>query len=208
MLGPICCKSYNVNGDHQILIFLLVQKNINSLLPLYTWFLTSIPAEIWFFKSSDRGCRTKGPLPNLRRLTVHRVPEGDTSRGPYLPCKIYSLALACIRVIIHLRFFAPAMIEPTYMRSAMQVFQIFATRRFRDIYFWTSLGYYWRLIYKVRIIWQIFWNFFNEELDITAGFEFEHYNLFFSYKSNLSCPVEGYFEMSEQTDYTIRGTSV
>ena len=23
------------------------------------------------FKSSDRGCRTKGPLPNLGRLTVH-----------------------------------------------------------------------------------------------------------------------------------------
>jgi hypothetical protein len=46
MLGPICCKSYNVNGDHQLLIFLLVQKNIYSILPLYTRFLTSIPAEI------------------------------------------------------------------------------------------------------------------------------------------------------------------
>jgi hypothetical protein len=71
MLGPICCKSYNVNGDHQLLTFLLVQKKMYSLLPLNTRFLTSIPAEIWFFKSSDRGCRTKGPLPNLGRLTVY-----------------------------------------------------------------------------------------------------------------------------------------
>ena len=30
MLGPICCKSYNVNGDPQLLNFFLVQKNIYS----------------------------------------------------------------------------------------------------------------------------------------------------------------------------------
>jgi hypothetical protein len=71
MLGPICCKSYNVNGDPQLSIFLLVQKNIYSLLPLCTRSLTSVLAEIWFFKTSNRGCRTKGPLPNLGRLTVY-----------------------------------------------------------------------------------------------------------------------------------------
>ena len=36
MLGPNCCKSYNVNGDPQLFIFLLVQKNIYSLSPLGT----------------------------------------------------------------------------------------------------------------------------------------------------------------------------
>ena len=46
MLGPICWKSYNVNGDHQLLIFLLVQKNIYSLSPLCTRLLTSVSAEI------------------------------------------------------------------------------------------------------------------------------------------------------------------
>ncbi len=68
--GPICCKTYNVNGDPQLLIFLSVQKNIYSLSPLSTRSLTSAQAEIRFFKSWDRGCRTKGPLPNLGRLTV------------------------------------------------------------------------------------------------------------------------------------------
>ncbi len=70
MLGPICCKSYNVTGDPQLLNFLLVQKNKYSLSPLCTWALTSLQAEVWFFKISNRGCRTKGPLPNLGRLTV------------------------------------------------------------------------------------------------------------------------------------------
>ncbi len=70
MLGPICCKSYNVKGDPQLLNFFLVQKNIYSQSPLCSRSLTSVPAEIWFFKSLDRGCRTKGPLPNLGRLTV------------------------------------------------------------------------------------------------------------------------------------------
>ncbi len=53
--------------------FLLVQKNIYSLSPLCTRSLTSVTAEIWFFKSLGRGCRTKGPLPNLGRLTVFRL---------------------------------------------------------------------------------------------------------------------------------------
>ena len=70
MQGPNCCKSYNVYGDPQILIFLLVQKNMYSLSPLCTRSLTSAQAEIWFFNSSDSGCRTKGPMPNLGRLTV------------------------------------------------------------------------------------------------------------------------------------------
>ncbi len=55
------------------LIFLLVQKNIYSLSPLYTRSLTSAQAEIWFFNSSDSGCRTKGPMPNLGRLTVQQA---------------------------------------------------------------------------------------------------------------------------------------
>ncbi len=50
--------------------FLLVQKNIYSQSPLCTRSLTRVLAEIWFFKSLDRGCRTKGPLLNLGRLTV------------------------------------------------------------------------------------------------------------------------------------------
>ncbi len=56
----------------QLFIFVLVQKNIYtySLSAFCTRLLTSFPAEIWFFKISDRGCRTKGPLPNLGRLTV------------------------------------------------------------------------------------------------------------------------------------------
>jgi hypothetical protein len=70
MQGPICCKSYNFNGYPQLFIFVLVQKNIYSLSAFCTRLLTSFPAEIWFFKISDRGCRTKGPLPNLGRLTV------------------------------------------------------------------------------------------------------------------------------------------
>ncbi len=71
MQRPNCCKSYNVYGDPQILIFLLVQKNMCSLSPFCTRSLTSAQAEIWFFMSSDRGwCRTNGPLPNLGRLTV------------------------------------------------------------------------------------------------------------------------------------------
>jgi hypothetical protein len=70
MQGPNCCKSYNVYGDPQIFNFLLVQKNIYSLSPLCTRSLTSAQAEIWFFNSSDSGCRTKGPMPNLGRLTV------------------------------------------------------------------------------------------------------------------------------------------
>jgi hypothetical protein len=74
MLGPICCKSYNVNSYPQLFIFLLVQKNIYSQSPLCTRSLPSFPAEIGFFKSSDRGCRTKGPLPNLGRLTVYTLP--------------------------------------------------------------------------------------------------------------------------------------
>ncbi len=70
MPGPICCKSYNFNGYPQLFIFVLVQKNIYSLSAFCTRLLTSFPAEIWFFKITDRGCRTKGPLPNLGRLTV------------------------------------------------------------------------------------------------------------------------------------------
>jgi hypothetical protein len=70
MQGPNCCKSYNVYGDPQIFNFLLVQKNIYSLSPLCTRSLTSAQAEIWFFNSSDSGCRTKGPMPNLGCLTV------------------------------------------------------------------------------------------------------------------------------------------
>ncbi len=50
--------------------FLLVQKNLYSQSPLCTRSLTPVLAEIWFFKSLDRGSRTKGPLPNLGRLTV------------------------------------------------------------------------------------------------------------------------------------------
>ena len=71
MQGPNCCKSYIVYGNPQIFNFLLVQKNIYSLSPLCTRSLTSAQAEIWFFNSSDSGCRTKGPLPNLGRLTVY-----------------------------------------------------------------------------------------------------------------------------------------
>ncbi len=41
--------------------------------PLCARSLTPVLAEIWFFKSLDRGCRTKGPLPNLGRLTVLSV---------------------------------------------------------------------------------------------------------------------------------------
>ena len=70
MQGPNCCKSYNVYGDPQIFNFLLVQKNIYSLSPLCTRSLTSAQAEILFFNSSDSGCRTKGPMPNLGRLMV------------------------------------------------------------------------------------------------------------------------------------------
>jgi hypothetical protein len=70
MQGPICCKSYNFNGYPQLFIFVLVQKNIYSLSAFCTRLLTSFPAEIWFFKISDRGCRAKGPLPKLRQLTV------------------------------------------------------------------------------------------------------------------------------------------
>jgi hypothetical protein len=70
MQGPNCCKSNNVYGDPQIFNFLLVQKNIYSLSPLCTRSLTSAQAEIWFFNSSDSGCRTKGPMPNLGRLMV------------------------------------------------------------------------------------------------------------------------------------------
>ncbi len=70
MQGPNCCKSYNVYGDPQIFNLLLVQKNIYSLSPLCTRSLTSAQAVIWFFNSSDSGCRTKGPMPNLGRLTV------------------------------------------------------------------------------------------------------------------------------------------
>ncbi len=70
MQGPNCCKSYNVYGDPQIFNFLLVQKNIYSLSPLCTRSLTSAQAEIWVFNSSDSGCRTKGPMPNLGQLTV------------------------------------------------------------------------------------------------------------------------------------------
>ncbi len=72
MQGPSCCKSYNVYGDPQIFNFLLVQKNIYSLSSLCSRSLTSAQAEIWFFNSSDSGCRTKGPMPNLGRLTVSR----------------------------------------------------------------------------------------------------------------------------------------
>ncbi len=71
MPWPNCWKPYKVNGDPQLFIFLLVQKNIYSHSPLCTRLLTPVLAEIWFFKSFDRGCRTKGPLPNLGRLTVH-----------------------------------------------------------------------------------------------------------------------------------------
>ncbi len=70
MQRPNCCKSYNVYGDPQIFNFLLVQKNIYSLSRLCTRSLISAQAEIWFFNSSDSGCRTKGPMPNLGRLTV------------------------------------------------------------------------------------------------------------------------------------------
>ncbi len=70
MQGPNCSKSYNMYGNPQIFNFLLVQKNIYSLSPLCTRSLTSAQAEIWFFNSSDSGCRTKGPMPNLGRLTV------------------------------------------------------------------------------------------------------------------------------------------
>ena len=38
---------------------------------LCTRSLTSAQAEIWFFNSSDSGCRTKGPMPNLGRLTAY-----------------------------------------------------------------------------------------------------------------------------------------
>jgi hypothetical protein len=60
----------NVYGHPQIFNFLLVQKNIYSLSPLCTRSLTSAQVKIWFFKSLDSGCRTKGPMPNLGRLTV------------------------------------------------------------------------------------------------------------------------------------------
>ncbi len=39
--------------------------------PLCARSLTPVLAEIWFFKSLDRWCQTKGPLPNLGRLTVY-----------------------------------------------------------------------------------------------------------------------------------------
>ncbi len=68
MPWPNCWKSYKVNGYPQF--FLLVQKNMYSQSPLCARSLTPVLAEIWFFKSLDRGCRTKGPLPNLGRLTV------------------------------------------------------------------------------------------------------------------------------------------
>ncbi len=71
MPWPNCWKSYKVNGDPQLFFFLWVQKNIYSQSPLCTRSLTPVLAEIWFFKSLDRGCGTKGLLPNLGRLTVH-----------------------------------------------------------------------------------------------------------------------------------------
>ncbi len=83
MQGPICCKSYNINGDPELLIFLLVHKNIYNIFPLCTRLLTSVLAELWFFKSSDRGCRTKGPLPNLGRLTVF-INKVNSNRFPNL----------------------------------------------------------------------------------------------------------------------------
>ncbi len=70
MPWPNCWKSYKVNGYPQLFIFLLVHKNMYSQSPLCARSLTPVLAEIWFFKSLDRGCRTKGPLPNLGRLTV------------------------------------------------------------------------------------------------------------------------------------------
>ncbi len=82
-------KSYKVNGDPQFFIFLLVQKNIYSLSPLCTRSLTSVTAEIWFFKSLDRGCRTKGPLPNLGRLTV--VVTERSSNYHHLALCVYQL---------------------------------------------------------------------------------------------------------------------
>ena len=77
MQGPNCCKSYNVYGDPQIFNFLLLQKNIFSLSPLCTRSLTSAQAEIWFFNSSDSGCRTKGPMPNLTVTVYSRRPLYD-----------------------------------------------------------------------------------------------------------------------------------
>jgi hypothetical protein len=70
MPWPNCWNPYKVNGDPQLFLFLLVQKNIYSHSPLCTRSLIPVLAEIWFFKNLDRGCRTKGPLPNLGRLTV------------------------------------------------------------------------------------------------------------------------------------------
>jgi hypothetical protein len=75
MQGPNCCKSSNVYGDPQLFNFLLIQKNIYSLSPLCTRSLTSAQAEIWFFNSSDSGCRTKRPMPNLGRLTVYNYDD-------------------------------------------------------------------------------------------------------------------------------------
>ncbi len=86
--GPTARKPCKVNADPQLFNFLLVQNNIYSHSPLCTRLLTPVLAEIWFFKSLDRVCRTKGPLPNLGRLTVYHRHMWSLSKWSSLVRKI------------------------------------------------------------------------------------------------------------------------
>ncbi len=73
------------------LFFYWSRKNMYSQSPLCARSLTQVLAEIWFFKSLDRGCRTKGPLPNLGRLTVQYSERGWACPPPHphQPGKIF-----------------------------------------------------------------------------------------------------------------------
>ncbi len=85
---------------------------------------------------------------NFIRVTIYpaAMPH-NISRGHYLPCKIYCLALACIKAIIHLCHNVANILENSYA-----ILQIFHNKKCKAIYFFTSQGHFWPLIDKVGLL--------------------------------------------------------